>query len=90
MDTQELTTLSSRGQVVLPQSVRDRLGLSRGQRLAVQVDGRRIVLHPLPVSAPSETLPGRGGWRTLRGCLRGSDALGQLMAEHAAEVQRGR
>jgi antitoxin PrlF len=40
------TTLTSKGQMTLPKSVRERLGLSTGDRLEVAVDGQRIVLTP--------------------------------------------
>lgn len=40
------TTLSSKGQVVLPASARKRLGLKPGTRFACSVQGTRIVLTP--------------------------------------------
>jgi AbrB family looped-hinge helix DNA binding protein len=39
------TTLSSKGQVVLPKKVRDALHLQPGARLAVHTEGARIVLE---------------------------------------------
>ncbi len=38
------TTLSSKGQVVLPQAARRRLGLKPGVKLDCRVDGNEIVL----------------------------------------------
>ncbi|MSU25548.1 MAG: AbrB/MazE/SpoVT family DNA-binding domain-containing protein [Opitutus sp.] len=40
------TTLSSRGQVVLPQNVRAKLGLRPGTRFEVSTSGEKIVLVP--------------------------------------------
>ena len=41
-----ITTLSSKGQIVLPAAARRRLGLSAGAKLACQVQGNQIVLTP--------------------------------------------
>ncbi len=54
-------TLSSDFRVTIPKSIRERLGLVRGQRLAVFAYGDRIEL--IPVKPASE----------LRGFLRGMD-----------------
>ena len=40
------TTLSSKGQVVLPQAARRRLGLKPGVKLDCRVNGNEIVLTP--------------------------------------------
>jgi AbrB family looped-hinge helix DNA binding protein len=41
-----ITTLSSRGQVVLPRLVRSRLHLAPGTRLVCEVQGDSVVLTP--------------------------------------------
>jgi AbrB family looped-hinge helix DNA binding protein len=41
-----VTKVSTKGQVVLPSQVRNRLGLQPGDPLDVQVEGERIVLVP--------------------------------------------
>ena len=38
-------TVAERGQITLPKAVRDALGLSKGTRLTVELDGNRIVLR---------------------------------------------
>jgi AbrB family looped-hinge helix DNA binding protein len=43
------TTLSSKGQVVLPAAARRRLGLKPGARFACRVQGNQIVLTPAEV-----------------------------------------
>ena len=40
------TTLSSKGQIVLPAAARRRLGLRTGARFACRVEGNQIVLTP--------------------------------------------
>jgi antitoxin PrlF len=40
------TTLTSKGQMTLPKTVRERLGLRSGDRLDVAIEGKRIVLVP--------------------------------------------
>lgn len=37
-------TVAERGQITLPKSVRDALGLTKGTQLRVELDGSRIVL----------------------------------------------
>jgi AbrB family looped-hinge helix DNA binding protein len=44
MDT---TTLTSKGQLVIPKPVRDALHLKTGTSLSVTTDGERIVLEPI-------------------------------------------
>lgn len=43
----ETTTLTSKGQLVIPKPIRDALHLKSGTGLAVTTDGRRIVLEPI-------------------------------------------
>ncbi len=52
-----IVTTLGKGQVVIPKSIRDRLGLSPGRKLAVQVHNEEIVLRPLP-RHPIEALCG--------------------------------
>jgi len=40
------TRLSTKGQVVLPQQVRENLGLRPGDPLDARIDGQRIILTP--------------------------------------------
>ena len=48
----ESTTLTSKGQLVIPKAVRERLQLRSGDVLRVSVSGRRIVLD----AGPAKTL----------------------------------
>jgi AbrB family looped-hinge helix DNA binding protein len=45
------TTVSSKGQVVLPKPVRDALRIRPGTRLKVAVEGTRVILDTVPPSA---------------------------------------
>ena len=38
-------TVAERGQITLPKAVRDALGLTRGTKLTVELDGARVVLR---------------------------------------------
>lgn len=42
----ETTTMTSKGQVTIPKAVRERLGLRRGTKIAVVVEGDHAVLRP--------------------------------------------
>ena len=44
----EVTAVSSKGQVVLPKSIRDRLGITPGVKLMVLSDDTNILLKPIP------------------------------------------
>lgn len=47
MSTAATTKMSSRGQVVIPEAVRDKLGLSAGTRFIVTGEGDVVVLKKL-------------------------------------------
>ena len=83
------TTLSSRGQVVLPRAVRDHLKLTEGQKLAVELGDGYVTLRPIRGSRAASRQAGRD-WRALQGCLRGTDTLGALLKDRRAEVKTGR
>lgn len=41
------TMVSKKGQVVIPKQARDKLSLTPGTVLGVQVEGKRVILEPL-------------------------------------------
>jgi AbrB family looped-hinge helix DNA binding protein len=59
-----LTTLSAKGQVVIPREVREHLGFQPGQRFTVVEKGNAVVLVPLARFAEQ------------RGRLKGADPAG--------------
>jgi AbrB family looped-hinge helix DNA binding protein len=78
-----VVTLSNTGQVVLPQALRQALGLQQGDQLEVTLDGNRLVLTRVtPVPTQS--------WQRWRGRLAGTQALQAHMTDHADEVRRER
>ena len=44
----DVVRLSSKGQLVIPRHVRDRLGLRTGTKLALFTDAKNIMLKPIP------------------------------------------
>lgn len=50
----ELTKLSSKGQIVIPQSLREELGLEEGETFAVIARGDTIVLKKLQLPSKKE------------------------------------
>ena len=71
------TTLSSKGQVVLPKAVRDKLGIQPGATLRVVVSGKAIRIEALPAK-PLDRLYGR---------LSGKKLVQTLEDEHAREIK---
>jgi antitoxin PrlF len=47
MTTLEITSVSSKGQVVIPGAMRTRLGIKAGDKLAVITDGESVLMKPL-------------------------------------------
>jgi AbrB family looped-hinge helix DNA binding protein len=47
MSELQVTSLSTKGQVVIPRSVRERLGLKPGAKMIVMSDGQNVLLKPL-------------------------------------------
>jgi AbrB family looped-hinge helix DNA binding protein len=42
-----MTTVSTKGQLVIPAEIRERLGIEPGTKIAISVEGSRIVLQPV-------------------------------------------
>ncbi len=70
------TYMSSKGQVVIPKTVRDAIGLRQGAKLRVDVLEGRILLTPVPRVTPDD----------LYGCVGGPSLTADLEAEHKAEI----
>lgn len=76
-------TLSSKGQIVLPRSIRRMLGLQEGDKIEVSLQDQAVLLTPVRTERTE-------GWQSWRGELAGADTLARHLAEHAAEVERER
>jgi AbrB family looped-hinge helix DNA binding protein len=71
------TTATIKGQIVIPSTVRRKLGIKEGTRIQVELDeaGKRIILTPIT----------REYIHSLRGSLKGKGALKVLEAERRKE-----
>ena len=73
------STLTSKGQVTIPQEIREALQLRKGQRLDFRVDSRgRLIVEPL-----TEDL------RKLKGLVRSSRKRPPSLDEIARAIERG-
>lgn len=77
----ETTTVSSKGQIVIPKAIRERLRLTPGTALQIDVQGETLLMQ--------RVVKGYGDWRTMRGMLRdGGNLLEELARERAEELAR--
>lgn len=72
-----ITQLSTKGQLVIPKQIREKLRLKRGARFEVRTEEGKIILEPLDYTSPIAFLHGR---------LAGTDLLAELEAEHQREL----
>jgi len=70
--------VTSKGQLVIPKRIRDRLGIAPGTEVHIEVVGDKILLEPIKVRSPLEALYGR---------FAGTDLLSDLEAEHKEELR---
>ena len=79
------TTVSSKGQVVIPRALREKYRLTAGTRLLVAESDEGLVLSPLS-SVRSSGRQAR--WRALRAVAKSSNALKEHLADHRREAKR--
>jgi len=79
------TTVSSKGQIVIPRHLREKHRLTSGVRLQIGETDEGLVLSPIKRVPRAAGAP---GWRALRGCAKGTDALAQHLDEHRREAKR--
>ena len=73
------TTISLKGQIVIPKAVRERLNLKAGTQVSIDVQGESLVMKRLVRNYPD--------WHTMRGMAKGGESLTKaLMEDRAAEV----
>jgi AbrB family looped-hinge helix DNA binding protein len=71
--------VSSKGQIVIPAGLRDRLGIRAGTRVAIQQEDHHLVLQPITEAFIS----------SLRGCCKGKTSLVEARErEHRDEKDR--
>ena len=71
------TTATAKGQIVIPSSIRRRLGIKEGTRIKIEERGNEIVLKPIT----------REYVHSMRGKLRGRGLMKALLAEKKRERQ---
>jgi AbrB family looped-hinge helix DNA binding protein len=72
-------TVSSKGQIVIPASLREELGIQPGTRISIQRESNHLVLQPITDDFI----------RSLRGCLKGKTSLVEARErEHRIEKDR--
>ncbi len=72
-----LLRLSSKGQLVLPKTIREKLRLKSGDQFLARIVNETIVLEPAPVNIVAK----------LRGKYAGHDFLKDLEDEHRQEIE---
>lgn len=70
--------LSSKGQLVIPKTVRKALNLVPGAELRLEMVDQKIVLDPITTTSSIDALYGR---------FAGEDLLGDLEQEHREEIE---
>ena len=74
-------TISAKGQISIPKTIRERLNLKPGTQVALDVQGEQVVMKRLVSAFPD--------WRSMRGMFRGVANLhDDLAQERAAELAR--
>jgi AbrB family looped-hinge helix DNA binding protein len=77
--TRQITTVSTKGQFVIPSEMRTALGIKPGTRIAVTQDGAKITLEPVTDALVDKT----------RGMFSGKPSLSdELMRERRRRKER--
>ncbi|MFZ0801251.1 MAG: AbrB/MazE/SpoVT family DNA-binding domain-containing protein [Terriglobales bacterium] len=71
----QITTVSTKGQFVIPAEMRESLGIAPGTRIAVTLDESRIILEPVSERLVDETC----------GMLAGGPSLSKLLKKERAK-----
>jgi AbrB family looped-hinge helix DNA binding protein len=83
----ETTTLSSKGQVIIPRRIRATRGWKPGVRFAVEEGGEAIVLRP-PSPFPETRIEGVLGCTGYRGPARSLGDMVEAIARGARELRK--
>jgi len=73
-----LVRISSKGQLVIPKTIRRALGLRPGTELHIELVGRKIILEPVESLSPIDALYGK---------YPDADFLTDLEIEHGEELR---
>ena len=72
---QVFTTVSTKGQMVIPASIRESLGIEPGTRIAVRQEGTRVILEPATLSAKPRLID------EMQGCTAGLPSGTDMLLE---------
>lgn len=83
METLQITTMTTRGQIVIPQTVREALGIDTGTKFAVAGEGDTIILKrlELPTSQELKSLLASSRKEARKGGLKKSDVTRAIKEE---------
>ena len=77
------TTVSTKGQVVIPAAIRDELKIEPGTRIAVRLEGGRIILDPETLAAKLRKI------KEMRGYTAGGPSMtDELLEDRRKERER--
>lgn len=68
-------TVSSKGQLVIPASIREELGIEAGTRVAVRLEGTQVILEPDSLAAKLRRI------KEMRGCTAGFPSGSDMLLE---------
>ena len=74
--------VTTKGQIVIPAPLRRKYGIKRGTTIGISEDSGSIVLRPRTVQATRALL------KKLRGSMKGSGVLQELIQERARDRER--
>lgn len=75
--------VSSKGQLVIPASIREALGIEPGTRVAIRLEGAEVVLKPETLTAKLATI------KKLRGITAGGPSMcDELLEDRRLERER--
>ncbi len=78
MNSAYSSTLTSKGQLVIPAELRRRLGIRKGTRVAITEENGRLILQPITEKFIN----------SMYGCLKGSGVYEFWEREHKRECKR--
>jgi AbrB family looped-hinge helix DNA binding protein len=72
---QVFTTVSTKGQLVIPAQIRESLGIEPGTRIAIRQEGTRLILEPVTLAAKLRRI------NEMRGCAAGFPSGTDMLLE---------
>jgi AbrB family looped-hinge helix DNA binding protein len=83
VSTQIFTTVSTKGQMVIPAQIRESLGIEPGTRVRIRQEGTRVILEPDTLAAKLRRI------NEMRGCTAGlPSGTDMLLEDRRLELKR--